>query len=246
MLAQVPLAAESMPVLVELFTSQGCSSCPPADEMLSSWGRESFERGEIIPLAFHVDYWDRIGWRDPFGDRSYTDRQKRYAKAFRSETIYTPQLVMGGRVEFNGSNLRRAKEELLSLQKEGPLAQLKVSTAVSVSSVLVSATAKSIKPESGGKKILQAYLAVFENDLETDVLQGENWGKILKNDFVVRRLVGLGFLALNSEEEASWSLDVPLDPAWDRANLGVAVFLQDTDTMAADAATGFFPIEKKK
>lgn len=245
--AKIAYAAElPRPILVELFTSQGCSSCPPADDMLSSWGRESFERGEIVPLAFHVDYWDHIGWKDPFDDKAFTDRQKNYARVFRSQTIYTPQMVMGGQVEFNGANLRRAKEELLALQKQELLVQLHLSTAASGPGLRVSAGAKSLKPEAGGKKILQAYLAVFENDLETEIVRGENWGKALKNDFVVRRLQSLGFLALNSKEESLWSVSVPLDPSWERPNLGVAVFLQDPDTLAADAVAAFFPVEKKK
>jgi hypothetical protein len=234
--APLSSAEKPSPVLVELFTSQGCSSCPPADEVLSTWGRESFERGEVIPLAFHVDYWDHIGWKDPFDAKEYTERQKKYARAFNLGTVYTPQMVMAGRTEFNGSNVRRAKQELVNLQAQTPASQIALDAKLEGARIRVSVSAKSLTPAAGQKKILQAYLAVYENDLETEVMKGENWGKDLKNDFVVRKFKSLGFLALSSPDASQWTEYVPLDPSWARGNLGVAVFLQDPDTMAVDSA----------
>lgn len=230
------------PVLVELFTSQGCGSCPPADEVLSTWGREAFERGEIVPLSFHVDYWDKGGWKDPFGDRAYTNRQKQYAGVFKSEAVYTPQMVLGGRVEFNGANLPRAKEELPSLRTAAPPVQFQMSAAAGHEYLNVSVKARSSNPDGGQKGILEAFVAVFENDLETDVLQGENWGRALRNDFVVRRLKTLGFLTLSSKQEAHWTADIFLDPSWKRQNLGVAVFLQDAETLAVSAVKAISPL----
>src|SRR5688572_26576905 len=90
-------------VLVELVTSEGCSSCPPADELLN----ELSARDDVIPLAFHVDYWDHLGWPDPFASRRWTERQQAYAKAFRSRSLYTPQAVIAGRAECVGSDRRR-------------------------------------------------------------------------------------------------------------------------------------------
>jgi len=93
----------SGPVVVELFTSQGCSSCPPADRLLSKLSRDPRLAGRVIPLAFHVDYWDYIGWRDPFASPRWSQRQKDYARVFRSNRIYTPQLVVSGSTEGVGS-----------------------------------------------------------------------------------------------------------------------------------------------
>src|SRR5687767_7444761 len=90
------------PVLVELFTSHGCSSCPPADELLRTRGKSGWERGELVPLSFHVDYWDYIGWTDPFGSPDWTARQRRYSRTL-ERRVYTPQMVAGGVASFVGS-----------------------------------------------------------------------------------------------------------------------------------------------
>src|SRR5579859_3352081 len=105
---QAALPQDQGPLLVELFTSQGCSSCPPAERLLNGWGMEQFRAGRIIPLAFHVDYWDYLGWKDPFSQRSFTERQSRYAQALHSDSIYTPQMVVAGKVGFVGSDGLRA------------------------------------------------------------------------------------------------------------------------------------------
>ena len=97
------------PVVVELFTSQGCSSCPPADALIREIAHDPALRGRVIPLAFHVDYWDQLGWRDPFSSAAYSARQADYAsKAFHGGDIYTPQMVVNGREALVGSNYRAA------------------------------------------------------------------------------------------------------------------------------------------
>src|SRR5258708_28409550 len=91
-LAALPLQAQenrTNPILVELFTSQGCSSCPPAEKWLNGQGMELFKQGKIIPLAFHVDYWDYLGWKDPFSSRAFSLRQRQYAEAWKTTSIYT-------------------------------------------------------------------------------------------------------------------------------------------------------------
>lgn len=109
---KMPLAGSA--VIIELFTSQGCSSCPPADAVLAKYVLESNPR--IIPLAFHVDYWNRLGWKDPFSQAKYTERQNLYAQKFRSNNIYTPQLVINGKYELVGSKAsaidKAVKDEL--------------------------------------------------------------------------------------------------------------------------------------
>ena len=91
-------------VVVELFTSEGCSSCPPADELLSEIVDGRYENTDVIGLSFHVDYWDYIGWKDPYASRDFTNRQRIYAEKLRSHQLYTPQMVVNGKHEFVGSN----------------------------------------------------------------------------------------------------------------------------------------------
>src|SRR5690348_11228611 len=108
-LAAVPFRAAAPgngPVVVELFTSQGCSSCPPADRLLSKLGEDPRFAGKVLPLSFHVDYWNSIGWQDPFSSARWSARQNDYARAFRSDRIYTPQTVVNGTSECVGNDER--------------------------------------------------------------------------------------------------------------------------------------------
>src|SRR6476659_11225578 len=107
--------------ILELFTSEGCSSCPPADRLLPQL---SSTNASIIPLSFHVDYWDRYGWKDPFSNAAFTGRQGEYAKQFKLESIYTPQLVINGAYELVGSNKASAEEDIRKSLKEKALLQL--------------------------------------------------------------------------------------------------------------------------
>ena len=101
------------PILVELFTSEGCSSCPPADALLGRLLREQpVASADVVPLELHVDYWDRLGWKDPFAAKAYTDRQQAYARALKIEDVYTPQMVVDGRDGFVGSDLSEARKAI--------------------------------------------------------------------------------------------------------------------------------------
>ncbi|MEO1083852.1 MAG: DUF1223 domain-containing protein [Acidobacteriota bacterium] len=108
------------PVVVELFTSQGCSSCPPADRLFSRL------EGDVIPLAFHVDYWNHLGWRDPFSDPRWSERQRRYGGTFERGYVYTPQLVVNGRAEAIGSDRRKVRTMLDEAAAQGPRATLEL------------------------------------------------------------------------------------------------------------------------
>jgi hypothetical protein len=205
-LGAYPAAAQEAPVLVELFTSQGCSSCPPAESWLNSRGMELFKRGKIAPLAFHVDYWDYLGWKDPFSSQLFTERQRKYAQALNEHSLYTPQMIVAGKVGFVGSDSARAMEALADPenQKAG-LIQLK-----NVGGRLV------IRLPLGANGKL--WLAVFENQKSTKVLDGENDGKTLEENFIVTRL------------EELHSLAVPIP-----AGTGIVVFSQDDSTMKITA-----------
>src|SRR5215475_2116304 len=107
------------PVIVELFTSEGCSSCPPADALLARLDQEKrIGNAEVIVLEEHVDYWDQLGWRDPFSGRQWTERQEDYAKVFGNEGVYTPQMVVDGRVEFVGSSESKARNAVVQAAQE--------------------------------------------------------------------------------------------------------------------------------
>src|SRR5947207_25104 len=113
------------PVIVELFTSQGCSSCPPADALIHDIANDPALRGRVIPLAFHVDYWDALGWRDPFSSKDWSERQVRYARTMHLSSAYTPQAVVNGTHEFVGSNraaLSAALETASSAKPAGDIA----------------------------------------------------------------------------------------------------------------------------
>ena len=110
--APAPASADRGPVVIELFTSQGCSSCPPADRLLSRLAEEPAYRGRVVPLAFHVDYWDYIGWRDPFSSPRWSERQRDYGRSLGLGTVYTPQLVIDGRSECVGSQEGDVRREI--------------------------------------------------------------------------------------------------------------------------------------
>src|SRR5438105_829629 len=112
------------PVVVELFTSQGCSSCPPADALIHGIANDPAMRGRVIPLAFHVDYWDSLGWRDPFSSAEWTQRQARYARTMRLSSAYTPQAVVNGTREFVGSNRSALSAALEKASNDKALAEI--------------------------------------------------------------------------------------------------------------------------
>lgn len=168
----------SYPAVVELFTSQGCSSCPPADALLS---RLATEHGpnKLLFLAFHVDYWDRIGWVDPFSQPAFTERQQAYARQFGLKNIYTPQAVIGGRSECVGSDANQLRGFLEHERARGRQAGLRVWASVEDRTAQVAIVVAG-RPDS------RMWIAIAEDGLVTNVKRGENAGATLTNDAVVR------------------------------------------------------------
>jgi hypothetical protein len=168
---------ENRVVLLELFTSEGCSSCPPAEKWLSGLKTSPGLWKEFVPVAFHVDYWDYLGWRDPWGSQSYSDRQRGYAEHWRKDSIYTPGFVLDGQ-----------EWRAWSPQKGGPPASntragiLKASSS-DAAHWLVSFS--SVRQHSAGYEV---HAAILANDLVSDVKAGENRGRRLSHDFVVTSL----------------------------------------------------------
>lgn len=219
------------PVVVELFTSQGCSSCPPADKLLSRLGEEGLPGGvEVIPLSFHVDYWNYIGWTDPFSSKAWSDRQRGYARALELDTLYTPQIVIHGAAQVVGSNAESVLREIARAQSRG--------TAVDIGIVLKKAPDGSLETElathvagevpNGG---LDLMVALFEKRLVTPVKRGENARRKLENDFVVRALQRGLEIDGRRGSTGTATLVFELEPEWQTTNLGVAAFAQDPATL---------------
>ena len=224
-------------MLLELFTSQGCSSCPPADELLSELGRSEF-KGQIIPLAYHVDYWNYLGWPDPFSQPAWTNRQHRYAAAFRKNSTYTPQLVIDGRDELVGNNSPAvlAKIRAAGGQKPAATVGLKILEYSPAQRRLKLALSAELLQASKAKE-LNVMVAVFENGLSTKVPHGENSGKTLLNDYVVRSLETALTLPAQAGQRVAKELVITLPSE----KSGVAAFLQDPQTLEVYAAAAATP-----
>jgi hypothetical protein len=207
------------PVVVELFTSQGCSSCPPADALIHDITNDPALRGRVIPLAFHVDYWDRLGWRDPFSSAEWSRRQAFYAQAMHLNSAYTPQAVVSGKREFVGSNHSALEAALEHASNDKPRGDVALSVRRDGNSLI--ATVHATVPANG-----DVMLAVTEDGVITKVQHGENAGRTITNDAIVRRLIRVA--------PGQTSVTIAVDPSWH--NLSAVAFLQDRDSLAIGAA----------
>jgi hypothetical protein len=217
-------------VLVELFTSEGCSSCPPADRLLADLLRtQPLAGAEIIALSEHVDYWNRLGWTDPFSSADFSRRQSDYAGVLATHQVYTPQMVVDGRFEFIGSDAHQARQaiEMAARQPKADMTVVFSRTAAENSAALEVRVANLPDDVAGPMNI---WLAVTEDDLETDIVRGENAGKRLKHAAVVRRLQKVAEIAPKRQAPLSWSREVRLESAWKPSNLRAVVFLQERDS----------------
>ena len=209
MAATPAVASDPAPVVVELFTSEGCSSCPPADALLG----ELAARPDVVALAFHVDYWDYIGWKDPYASPASTQRQRDYASVLGLRMIYTPQMVVDGRTDVVGSD-RREVEAAIEAAARQPKLALTIEADGGGHRVLIpSATGD----WTGGEATV--WLAVFDQAQETKVHRGENGGRTLKEYNIVREWRQIG----------SWNgaaVSLPLDVTADADRNGCAVIVQ--------------------
>ncbi|MEA2563524.1 MAG: hypothetical protein QOH06_5028 [Acidobacteriota bacterium] len=215
---------DAAPVVIELFTSQGCSSCPPADRLLTRLAGDP----RVIPLSFHVDYWNYIGWTDPFSSKRWSERQQGYARAFRSNRIYTPQLVVSGRTGLNGADEAGARKRIAEALAAEPAGRVTLSMEPAQDRLTVKVGAKLSRAVEGP---LDLWVAVYETGLTTKVGAGENASATLHNDYVVRRLEKALTLPGTAGAADSGEVVLGLDKRWKRESLGVAAFLQDPKTM---------------
>ena len=223
-----PASAPRTIVIAELFTSEGCSSCPPADDVLSQLAhRQPVPGVEVLALGEHVDYWDRLGWRDPFSSPAFSARQSNYdARVFHANRVYTPQLVIDGQLERVGSDARAVQRAIEQAAKTPK-------TAVGVAATRTG-DQRGLRVELRGDTpdgpaiddTVDALVAVIEDNLATEVRRGENGGRMLKHSAVVRSLTTVGTL---SSREPTWSMNasVPWDQGWKPADVRVIGFLQE-------------------
>lgn len=216
-------------VIAELFTSEGCSSCPPADALLKRLSEEQPIAGvEIIALEEHVDYWNQLGWRDPFSAAQFSERQEQYAATLRNDGVYTPQIIIDGSAEVVGSRYREA-QEVIQRAASLPKASLTLKEIDERNnSQLTFQFSIAALPDTLHPRKLELWVAVTERGLESDVKAGENSGRRLQHAAVVRSLRKLE--TRESTAEFSSQLSVPLNAAWKRDNLAVIVFLVDPAT----------------
>ena len=225
------------PVLVELFTSEGCSSCPPADELLIMLDEQQFVPGAlVIPLSEHVEYWNGLGWHDPFSAPMFADRQQDYGDVLGS-VLYTPQMVVDGQTEFVGSQ-RNIARQAIARAAVAPKAEMTLATtggdgrhAVSVE-VTISGVAR-----LGALGDADLWLAVTEGGLATNVRRGENARRRLRHAAVVRRLEKVETLPKPVLDRFVAVAEVPLDPAWQAENLRLVAFLQERESRRVLGAT---------
>ncbi|MGE3936388.1 MAG: DUF1223 domain-containing protein [Rhodospirillaceae bacterium] len=209
-LAATPAGAEPAPqkrIVVELFTSQGCSSCPPADAYL----RELAKRSDLLVLSLHVDYWNYIGWKDPFSSRQMTDRQNGYKKAFQLRFIYTPQMVVDGRAEVVGSRADLAERILAE-------AKARDRVPIAISRYREGAATVRIAAASFSGDPAIVWLVFYDDEHTTSIERGENEGRTIVNANVVRIWRKLGTW---TGEEAEYRVAASEHGAAERDNCAV-------------------------
>ena len=217
-------------VVAELFTSEGCSSCPPADEVLSQLvQRQPIAGVEVLALGEHVDYWDRLGWRDPFSSSLYSSRQSNYdARVFHRNEVYTPQLVIDGRLQHVGSDLdgiRRAIMHAADAQK----AAVTVSVAGRTDRELSVRVSIEVPAALTLRETADVLIAVTEDRVVSEVRRGENHGRTLRHSAVARSLTPIGSLP---PQDRTWSTTaaVSLPADWKLPDLRVIGFLQERES----------------
>ena len=216
-------------VVAELFTSEGCSSCPPADDLLAELVRRQPVPGvEVLALSEHVDYWDRLGWSDQFSSTEFSLRQSDYdERVFRMNSIYTPQLVVDGQFQAVGSDAAAVRQALLRAARM-PKAAVTLATAVGPARDRARLdVGVSVPPALGGRA--DVFMAIVEDDLVTQVQRGENGGRALRHTAVVRVLKAIGALS-QGDRASSVSASVLFGADWAFDRLRAVAFLQERDT----------------
>lgn len=216
------------PVIVELFTSEGCSSCPPADALLSKLEVDQPIAGaEIIGLEEHVDYWNHDGWTDPYSSGEWASRQQEYVIRLKSNSPYTPQMIVDGQNEFVGNSAREAQETIQHAARQEKIAVSIAAGSSHKSNVLDFEVRVGNVQGVGEEEKSDVWLAVTEAGLRTAVSAGENKGRSWEHASIVRSLQKIGSISSNSSVPFLARPQVKLRPNWKKENLRFVVFVQE-------------------
>ena len=231
----VPMAAEAATcshqspahtvALLELYTSEGCNSCPPADRWLRELA-QNFAAEQLVALALHVDYWDYIGWKDRFAQARFTERQRQLSRLAGGSTIYTPE-VFAGMKEFRSWRSQAELEQRIRRINEQPAAaQINLQMSSDGSAAVEVQASFVLAPTAMAGQQNEGIIVLYENKLISEVKAGENHGVSLQHDRVVR--FWSAPVALDAQSgRATWKQSINLPADWKRANLGVAALVQD-------------------
>lgn len=209
--------------VLELFTSEGCSSCPPADRLLQEFIKDS----NIIALSFHVDYWDNLGWRDSFSNASFTERQRRYAEQFHLESIYTPQLIINGQYELVGSNRQKAESFIKSAEERASIAGIKINAVKNQNQHLEISCLL-----DGDIKNSLLLTALVQKHAERKIKAGENRGATLTHTNIVRSFV-------ENDAKPAMLFNIPFPAELKNGEWQLALYLQNTSDLKITAGASY-------
>jgi hypothetical protein len=214
-------------VVAELFTSEGCSSCPPADDLLSALAdQQPIDGVEVLALGEHVDYWDRLGWRDPFSAALFTNRQSQYdERVFRANQVYTPQLVADGQFQCIGSDRDAVRRTLMAAAARPKAAVVVEARHPDRGGVDVEVRVE-VPAALARREHADVVVALTQDRLVSRVQRGENGGRTLTHDAVVRSLAATGDVAPTAGRVAV-TTRVAIDPSWDVSTLRIVAFVQE-------------------
>ena len=230
--AAVPGAAcsaasgERKVAVLELYTSEGCNSCPPADNWISTLPAKGLGPDKLVALALHVDYWNYLGWKDPFSQSQFSERQRWVNRLNRAGFVYTPQLVLNGKDYRRSLGWDNFAERVRDVNRGQPGADIRLSAMPASSALEVSANAR--LKNGGDRRRAQLYLALYENDLANDVRAGENAGRRLQHDFVVRQWAGP--FAFDASGEAKVQQHFNIAENWKRKDLVAVALVQNNSS----------------
>lgn len=210
--------------LLELYTSEGCNSCPPADRWLSALPERGLTTEQVVALGFHVDYWNYLGWRDPFSKPQYSDRQRSASIRNRARFVYTPQILLDGADYRRGMFRDNLADRVVAMGRERPAAMIQLEQSVEGTNNVLVRSAIAVT-DADQEKDARAYIALYENGLANQVAAGENHGKRLKHDFVVREMSPSR--AAGPAGDLRFEHRFALRPEWKRGELYVAAFVQN-------------------
>jgi hypothetical protein len=211
---------------LELYTSEGCSSCPPADRWINSLRAKKLDTDRVIPLAFHVDYWNYIGWTDPYSQAQFSERQRQHSRRRGAKFVFTPQLLLNGDDYRMPMIIEDIGDKVNAINQTRPQANIHLKVERSndrYESRLEIDVVREVSPNG-----IDAYLALYENNLVSRITAGENNGVTLKHDHVVRELVGP--LTIDDDRHLHHTFSFALGAAWKTRDIHVAAFVQNRNS----------------